>query len=106
MDRSDEAKDVRSDESAVVRDAETPAPVDIARDTPKRAGDILGLGGSVVPKAADDPTTEYDEESVARRRARSNEVETVPGGSDRTDGKGATGIDMGSGGTGTDINRT
>src|SRR5688500_2979694 len=31
---------------------------------------ILGLGGSEVPKSPTDPTTEYDDESIARRRNR------------------------------------
>ena len=31
---------------------------------------ILGLGGTEVPKSPTDPTTEYDDESIARRRNR------------------------------------
>jgi hypothetical protein len=71
-------------------------------DVPARQGDILGLGGSVVPKAPGDPTTEYDDASIARRRARANtpdpQTDTTPSPT-----PGATGIDMGAGGTGTDI---
>ena len=82
------------DDSDMVRD----------EDTPKREGDILGLGGVVVPKDSNDPTTEYDEESIARRRARTGAMEDTPT-ADRnmSRGSGATGIDMGSGGNGTDI---
>jgi hypothetical protein len=65
---------------------------------------ILGLGGHPVPKAPGDPTTEHDPESVAQRRARMREGEAE----DRADETneqthGATGIDMGAGGQGTDI---
>lgn len=74
--------------------------------TPAREGDILGLGGAPVPKAPGDPTTEYDADSVAQRRARLRDGEaedaTPPA---RDDSKGATGIDMGAGGSGTDVSR-
>jgi len=69
----------------------------------ERTGDVLGLGGPIA-KSPDDPSTEYDPESVARRRSRmhdgADEIVT-----DRTPGRtaGATGIDMGAGGSGTDI---
>jgi hypothetical protein len=69
----------------------------------KRAGDVLGLGGAAVPKSPGDPTTEFDEESVAHRRRRASgadEPEATPG-PERSSG--ATGIDMGAGGSGTDI---
>ena len=72
-------------------------------DMPKREGDILGLGGAVVPKSSADQTTEYDEESVARRRARSAGMDEPAGTRELHRGKGATGIDMGSGGDGTDL---
>ena len=90
MDRYDEVKDDRS--------------VDDASNTDERVtreGDILGLGGSPVPKAPGDPTTEYDEESVRQRRERAlgeDEVERQP-----DDQHGATGIDMGGAGHGTDV---
>ncbi len=93
MDRYDEMKD-RHDEDETV-DVE-------------RTGDVLGLGGVVVPKAPGDPSAEHDPESVARRRERALEdTETL---SDNRDDPykqtpGATGIDMGAGGRGTDINR-
>ncbi len=78
---------------------------DMARDhdMPKREGDILGLGGVVVPKDANDPSTEYDEESIARRRARSAPLDESTADRNMSRGAGATGIDMGSGGNGTDI---
>lgn len=66
---------------------------------------ILGLGGTRVPKSPEDPTTEYDAESVAQRRARMHEGE-ADDQADRTDvddQHGATGIDMGAGGHGTDL---
>jgi hypothetical protein len=89
MDRYDELKDNRS-----VDDSHTDerATVDSG---------ILGLGGSPVPKAPGDPTTEYDEESVHQRRARALGDDEVRRPSD--DQHGATGIDMGAGGHGTDI---
>ena len=44
MDKDDEAKRSSSD-----------------RDEPLREGEVLGLGGSAVPKAPSDPVTEFDE---------------------------------------------
>lgn len=68
---------------------------------------ILGLGGAPVPKEPGDPTTDYDAESVAQRRARRHqgEAEAEADRQDDTDtgGPGATGIDMGAGGHGTDL---
>jgi hypothetical protein len=63
---------------------------------------ILGLGGSAVPKMPGDPSASSDPASVRRRRERAMEDETL---SHEGDGQhsGATGIDMGSGGQGTDI---
>ena len=86
MDRDDDSKRVRSTE-----------------DEPLREGDVLGLGGSTVPKTAADPVTEYDEASVARRRARVASQDEVTAGTDLPRSSGATGIDMGAGGSGTDI---
>jgi hypothetical protein len=69
-----------------------------------RQGDILGLSGAEVPKAPNDPSTEYDAESIAQRRDRVGDVLGLAQASeDLTPGAGATGIDMGGGGTGTDI---
>ena len=90
MDRYDEKKE-RDDTAGV--------------DSP-REGDVLGLGGAAVPKMPGDPVTENDPESTRRRRARALGTEEDPR-VDRKDpyqqGKGATGIDMGAGGSGTDI---
>lgn len=89
MDRYDEKKD-HTDEAA-----ESP-----------RDGDVLGLGGSPVPKAPGDPTADDDPESVSKRRARAREDETrgTPRPSDDSQG-GATSIDMGAGGEGNVIRR-
>jgi hypothetical protein len=97
MDRYDEVKDVSpmrpeehirsvdrdidvSRKADVSRQDEVPDATDMPaddasdeRDTPTREGDILGLGGIVPPKSPDDPATEFDDASVARRRARINE---------------------------------
>lgn len=70
---------------------------------------ILGLGGSPVPKAPGDPTTEHDAESVAQRRARMRQGEAEDQAERKeesaTEHSGATGIDMGAGGHGTDVKR-
>jgi hypothetical protein len=71
-------------------------------DQPVRQGDVLGLGVSVVPKSPDDPTADLDDEARARRHARALEDE-MGAGRDTTRSSGATGIDMGAGGSGTDI---
>lgn len=88
MDRSDELKGEREF-------AKT------AGDEAVREGDVLGLGGSAVPKAPGDPTTEYDPESVSQRRSRALGDTEVRRRSD--DQHGATGVDMGAGGHGTDL---
>jgi hypothetical protein len=72
-------------------------------DEPVREGDVLGLGGSPVPKAPGDPSTEFDAESRARRHQRAAGDDDLVRESDTTRTPGATGIDMGSGGTGTDV---
>ena len=72
-------------------------------DEPRREGEVLGLGGSPVPKSPADPVTEFDEESVARRRARSTGTDEVGGATNLPRSSGATGIDMGAGGSGTDV---
>jgi hypothetical protein len=66
---------------------------------------ILGLGGAPVPKEPTDPTTEHDPESVAHRRARMREeLDDVAQPEDTSrQHSGATGIDMGAGGEGTDL---
>jgi hypothetical protein len=65
---------------------------------------ILGLGGTEVPKSPTDPTTEYDDESIARRRSRmAAEEETTTHEDPDRQRSGATGIDMGAGGQGTHV---
>ena len=65
--------------------------------------EILGLGGSPVPKMPGDPSASNDPESVRRRRERARETEESVNRRDEGDKHGATGIDMGAGGTGTDL---
>lgn len=76
--------------------------IESEEDEPVRQGDVLGLGGSAVPKSPADPTTDFDEEARARRHARALEDE-MGAGTDTTRTPGATGIDMGAGGSGTNI---
>ena len=119
--QSDEVRVVRVEEDVVAlhpedrvrsmdRDTHIPPDREVVResdsrdeDMPKREGDILGLGGAVVPKSSADQTTEYDEESVARRRSRSAGMDEPAGTRELHRGKGATGLAMGSGGDGTDL---
>lgn len=68
---------------------------------PERQGDILGLGGSPVPQSPGDSMTGHDPSASVRRRRGMNDEVTENAGVTR--GSGATGIDMGSGGNGTDI---
>jgi hypothetical protein len=70
-----------------------------------RDADVLGLGGSVVPKAPGDPSASSDPESVRRRRARAMGSDEDSGSRHEGDrqGSGATGVDMGAGGQGTDL---
>ena len=74
-------------------------------DDDKITSGILGLGGAPVPKSPDDPTTENDADSIARRRARMREGAEEPATPKEPDTQrsGATGIDMGAGGQGTDL---
>src|SRR4051812_32964488 len=57
----------RKDEFTRDRDVERGAAAD------ERTGDILGLGSGPIAKGPDDLSTEYDPESVARRRSRMHE---------------------------------
>jgi hypothetical protein len=84
MDRSDERKD-------------------------KSVGDILGLGGSSGGATdRNEPRAHATDEEQRRRRERMNEGadDMTPAGTERGGvhrGAGATGIDMGAGGEGTDV---
>jgi hypothetical protein len=91
MDRSDEARrDVRRNDETV-RDSE-------------REGDVLGLGGTPVPKAPGDPSAAYDEESVEKRRERMRSDDRESGVSNpMPDTDAPASIDMGSGGSGTGL---
>jgi hypothetical protein len=78
--------------------------MDRSDDKNQRAGDILGLG-DVVAGDTTAPHASLDPEEVRKRRERMHE-----GADDMTSttrdlprGGGATGIDMGAGGEGTDI---
>jgi hypothetical protein len=85
----------RYDESRRVNDSDEESPA--GRNT-----DILGLGGSPVPKMPGDPSASDDPHSVRQRRERARATEESPG-SESADRHGATGIDMGAGGQGTDL---
>jgi hypothetical protein len=91
MDRPDELRERRVDDTR--EDGEQN----------QREGDVLGIGGTEVPKSPGDPTTDYDPESVRKRHDRAMRDDVVRRPSD--DQHGATGIDMGAGGHGTDVSR-
>jgi len=84
----------RHDESRHVNDTD---------ESPAQTGDVLGLGGSPVPKMPGDPSASSDPESARRRRERAREDEEPLSREQSDQHSGATGIDMGSGGQGTDI---
>ena len=63
---------------------------------------ILGLGGSPVPKGPEDPSAANDADSKHQRRRRIFDDEAGVGQTTE-EHSGATGIDMGSGGHGTDV---
>jgi hypothetical protein len=86
----------RSDESRSINDSEE-------ENSAERSTDILGLGGSTVPKMPGDPSASDDPESVRRRRERVRASEESPLRHEDGDRHGATGIDMGAGGQGTDV---
>ena len=67
-------------------------------DEPVREGDILGLGGAAVPKSPADKRPSRSDKHGALHEDEENKTETAD---DRS--AGATGIDMGSGGSGTDV---
>jgi hypothetical protein len=102
MDRFDERKpdhidDVPAERPAARRD-----------DEPAREGDVLGLGGTAVPKAPGDPTADQGPDAAARQRARMREDEAADRAareSDAEDTFGATAIDMGAGGKGNTIKK-
>jgi hypothetical protein len=86
----------RYDESRHVNDTdESPAN--------PQSGDVLGLSGSPVPKMPGDPSASSDPESAGRRRERARKDETASEEEGDRQHAGATDIDMGYGGHGTDI---
>jgi hypothetical protein len=73
-----------------------------------RDGDVLGIGGSGGGKDTIEPRDKAVDEDQQRRRQRMSEGadELTPGGTERGGahrGAGATGVDMGAGGEGTDV---
>ena len=86
----------RHDESRHVNDMEE-------SESPSQSGDVLGLSGSPVPKMPGDPSASSDPESARRRRERAREDEEPLSPEGDRQHAGATDIDMGSGGHGTDI---
>jgi hypothetical protein len=68
-------------------------------DEPVRAGDILGLGGAAVPKSPADKTPERP----GAHGALNDEDDELNRDSAFRRSPGATGIDMGAGGSGTDV---
>jgi hypothetical protein len=87
----------RYDEDRHVNDAEE-------SPSQSQSGDVLGLGGSPVPKMPGDPSASSDPESARRRRERMREDEQPLSQEEgEHQHSGATGIDMGAGGQGTDV---
>ena len=86
----------RFDEKHDLADTDVPEP---------RGGDVLGLSGSPVPKMPGDPSASDDPDSLRKRRLRARETEAEAARDDDPyrQSKGATGIDMGAGGRGTDL---
>jgi hypothetical protein len=77
------------------------------KDRSKREGSVLGLGdagSSIINREPGRPSSET-EESKRRRRMSEGADELTPSveGMSKSGGHGATGIDMGAGGGGTDI---
>jgi hypothetical protein len=73
-------------------------------DEPVREGDILGLGGALPPKSSNEPSTSFEKDVTRNSESIREEDEDLRQG-DTADKRslGATGIDMGSGGSGTDV---
>ena len=73
-------------------------------DEPVREGDILGLGGVVPSKTSNEPSTSFEKDVTRNSESIREEDEDMR---DRDTAyrrsPGATGIDMGAGGSGTDV---
>ena len=71
---------------------------------PVREGDILGLGGALPPKSSDEPSTSFEDDLTRNSESIRDEDEDMGDGDTAYKrGPGATGIDMGAGGSGTDV---
>jgi hypothetical protein len=71
---------------------------------PVREGDILGLGGALPPKSSDEPSTSFEHDLTRNSESIRDEDEDMRDGDTAYKrGSGATGIDMGAGGSGTDV---
>jgi len=74
---------------------------DDADDEPVRQGDILGLGGAAVPKSPEDKRTSPEKSGTRESTSVDEDEHTRETAYRRSPG--ATGIDMGAGGSGTDV---
>ena len=73
-------------------------------DEPVREGDILGLGGVVPPKSSNEPSTSFEKDVTRNSESTREEDEDMrQGDTAYKRSSGATGIDMGAGGSGTDV---
>ena len=73
-------------------------------DEPVREGDILGLGGVVPPKRSNEPSTSFEKDVTRNSESTREEDEDMrQGDTAYKRSSGATGIDMGAGGSGTDV---
>ena len=73
-------------------------------DEPVREGDILGLGGVVPPKSSNEPSTSFEKDATRNSESTREEDEDMrQGDTAYKRSSGATGIDMGAGGSGTDV---
>jgi hypothetical protein len=73
-------------------------------DEPVREGDILGLGGIVPPKSSNEPSTSFETDVTRNSESiRDEDQDMRRGDTAYKRSSGATGIDMGAGGSGTDV---
>ncbi len=73
-------------------------------DEPVREGDILGLGGALPPKSSTEPSTSFEKDVTRNSESIREEDEDMrQGDTAYKRSPGATGIDMGGGGSGTDV---
>lgn len=73
-------------------------------EEPVRQGDILGLGGALPPKSSNEPSTSFETDVTRNSESIGEEDEDMRHGDTAYKrSPGATGIDMGAGGSGTDV---